>query len=46
MTVENVSGTTNRITATTMDEADQGIHSMKLIVSLGDVNYPKLEVPF
>ena len=34
------------MTATTQDENDQGIHAMRLIVSLGLVEYPTLTIDF
>ena len=34
------------MTATTILESDVGIHNMKLVVSLGSVDYPKIEVLF
>ena len=47
--VSQVAGTQNRLTATTSDEADQGIHAMRLIVSLDAArtsDYPTLQVDF
>ena len=46
VTVAQVAGIQQRLTATTQDEADQGIHTMRLIVSLGLVDYPTYEVDF
>ena len=46
ITVSQVAGTQNRLTATTQDEADVNVHSMRLIVSLGLAEYPTLAVDF
>ena len=46
ITVSQVAGIQYRMYATTQDENDQGIHSMRLIVNLGRAEYPTLEVDF
>ena len=46
ITVDQVAGIQHRLTATTQDENDIGIHSMKLVISLGLADYPTQEVTF
>jgi hypothetical protein len=41
-----VSGIQNRLTATTQKESDEGVHTMRLIITLGRDNYPTLTVGF
>ena len=46
ITVDQVAGIQHRLTATTQDENDIGIHSMKMVISLGLSTYPTQEVTF
>ena len=47
VTVETITANTlHKLVSTTVNEADEGTHNLKLVVSLASNTYPNLEIPF